>query len=222
MWFWLAFASAILGSIDVIINKLLLHKVSAGVLTWSLFTLSFPPLIYFAFKDGIPSVNQFFFIGVTGSAVTFVFSKTITNQTLKSNLISKVFPLTAFSGLFTYLLGLLFLSESIRLIPVTGLMFIIAGSYILNAENAREDLLKPFKILFADKASVLFLFAILLNSITSIFDKTALNNTTPANAAFTLFFENIIMIIIMTYYLIKKRENNVDEGGKRQFQIVIC
>lgn len=221
MWFWLAFGSAVLGAVDVILNKQCLNKVSAAVLTWALFTLSIPPLAYLALKDGMPSLNQIFFLGVVGSSLTFVFSKTITNATLKQNLLSKVFPLTAFSGLFTYVFGLILLSESLRLIPVLGLVSIILGSYILNADQAKEDFLKPFKLLFSNKASVLFLFAIMLNSITSVFDKIGITNTSPTNPAFTLLIESIIMATMLTLYLLNKEYDTWIKELKNNFGILL-
>ncbi|SRR5258706_4817330 len=207
MWFWLAFASSVLGAFDVIFNKHLLNKVSAPVLTWSLFTLSLPPLAYIALKDGIPNLEQLFFVGTIGSSLAFVFSKTITNHTLKQNLLSKVFPLTAFSGIFTYIFGLILLSETIRLVPLLGVMSVILGSYILNADQAREDFLKPFKLLFTTKASVFFLIAIMLGSIAAVFDKLGLNNTSPTSPAFTMLVEQVLMSIILTFYLLRKESS---------------
>jgi uncharacterized membrane protein len=221
MWFLLAFISAILGAVDVILNKKCLHKVSAAVLTWSLFTLSLPPIAYVALRGGLPTVNQLFYFGVIGSSLTFVFSKTITNHTLKNNQVSQIFPLTAFNGLFLYVLGLVFLSESIRLIPMIGLISIIIGSYILNADKAKEDLFKPFKILFTNKASLLFLFAILLNGITSIFDKTGINNTQPTNPAFTLLMENVFMVVMLTIYLITRENNTWIKELKTNFGLLL-
>jgi len=220
MWFWLALGSAVFGAIEITLNKKALNKVSAVVLTWSLFTLSAPLIAYFALKDGLPSLNQMFFFGVIASSLTFIFSKTITNETLKQNLVSKVFPLTAFNGLFTYILGLIFLSETLRLIPVLGLVFIVLGSYILNADKAKEDLLKPFKLLFANKASLLFLFAVMLNGITSIFDKIGINNTKPTNSAFTLLIEDLIMIVILTIYLLRKEPQKWIKQFKENFGIL--
>lgn len=60
MWFWLAFISAVIGAVEVILNKKSLDKVSAPVLSWALFTLSIPPLLVVALKDGIPNINQIF------------------------------------------------------------------------------------------------------------------------------------------------------------------
>jgi len=206
MWFLFAFASAVLGAIDVILNKQSLKKVSASVLTWSLFALSLPFIAFLALKDGVPALNLIFSVGVLGSSLFFVFSKTITNYTIKQNLLSKVFPLTAFSGVFTYIFGLLLLSESIRIIPLLGVLSVIIGSYILNLDQAKEGFLKPIKLLFATKGSVFFLIAILLGSITAIFDKLAMTNTLPESPAFTILMEQVIMSVMLTVYLMRKEK----------------
>lgn len=204
MWFWLALASAVLGAVDIILSKKALQKVSAAVLSWSLFVMPIPLLIYLTFLEGIPTLNLFFFIGVFGSSLVFVLGKTIGSGILKKNLISKILPLTSFGGVFTYIFGLIFLSESIRLIPLLGLISIIFGSYILNADQAREDFLKPFKLIFLKKESLVYLLAIMLGSATVILDKTALNNTAPTSPIFTILFEQIIMSIMLGVYMIKR------------------
>ena len=109
MWFWLALASAVLGAVDVILTKKILHKVSPAVQAWAIFTLSIPPLFIISLKDGVPTLNHIFYLGVFSSSLAFVFAKTIANSTLKQNLISKIMPLAAFSGIFTYIFGLIFL-----------------------------------------------------------------------------------------------------------------
>ncbi len=108
MWFWLAFASALFGAIEVILSKKALHKVSAALMAWSLFALSLPPLFLLTLREGIPALNLTFFVGVFGSSLAFVFAKTIFNNALKQNLISKILPLTSFAGIFTYIFGLIF------------------------------------------------------------------------------------------------------------------
>lgn len=220
MWFWLAFISSVLGAVDVILNKKSLDKVSAPVLSWSLFTLSIPPLFYFVLKDGIPEINQIFLAGTIGSSLAFVFARTIINHNLKQNLISKIFPLTAFSGIFTYVFGLILLSESIKLIPILGLISVIFGSYVLNADEAKEDVLKPFKLLFKTKASIFFMIAIMMGSITAIFDKLALNNTVPQSPAFTMLIEQIIMSFVLTVYLLTREKKTWIIELKNNFGIL--
>ena len=220
MWFWLALFAAVLGAVDVILSKKILHKVSAAVLTWSLFTLTIPILIYLVLREGIPTLNQFFFIGVLGSSLVFVFSKTIGSGILKKNLISKILPLTSFGGVFTYIFGLIFLSESIRLIPLLGLLSIIFGSYILNADQAREDFLKPFKLIFLRKESLLFLLAIMLGSLKVILDKWALGNTVPTSPIFTILIEQIIMSTMLGAYMVGKESKTWTVEIKKNFGLL--
>lgn len=220
MWFWLALISSVFGAIDVILSKKVLHRVSPAVQAWSIFFLSTPPLIYFVLQEGIPAINLLFVIAVFASSLTYVFSKIIFNGTLKQNLVSKILPLTAFGGVFTYIFGLVFLSESIRIIPLLGLLSVIFGAYVLNADQAKEDLLKPLKLLFLKKESLLFLLAIMLSSATSILDKLGLNNSAPASPAFVLLVEQIIMSTMIGGYLIKRESKTWVGQVKNNFGIL--
>ncbi len=220
MWFWFAFGSAVLGAFDVILNKKLLHNVSAALLTWSLFALTLPIVAAIVLLEGIPSINQLFLIGVFGSALSFVFAKTIINETLKQNLISKVFPLTAFGGFFTYIFGLLILSETIRPIPVLGLSTIIVGSYFLNLDMAKESFLKPFKILFTSRSSAIYIFAIMLGSITSVFDKIGITNSQPNSPVFVMLFEQATMSALLFLFFFKKENKTWIPELKNNFAIL--
>lgn len=95
MWFWLAVGSAVLGAVDVILSKKILRGVSPAVLAWFLFASTIPILIILALLEGIPILNFYFFIATISSSLIFVFSKTIANNVLKQNLISKIMPLSS-------------------------------------------------------------------------------------------------------------------------------
>lgn len=221
LWFWLAIASSIFGAVDLIISKKALRRVSAAVLAFSLFALTIPILIFLSLWEGIPTLNWLFLIGTLTSSLVFVFSKTITNEVLKQNLISKILPLTAFAGFFTYIFGLVFLSESIKFIPLLGLVLVLLGAYILNADQAREDLLKPLKLLFLEKKSLIYLFAIMLGGLTVILDKWALSNTLPSSPTFTLLTEQIFMSILLGAYMLKKENKTYVLGIKNNFKILL-
>lgn len=206
MWFWLSISAAILSACENIINKRVLGKVDASIFTWSLFALSLPFLGFLAFKDGLTSVNQIFFLGVSCSALVFVFAKTITSFAIRKGILSKLVPLTSLSVLFTYLIGLIFLSEMISAGGVFGLLLIVFGVYILNADGAKEDLLKPIKILFSSRLNLLIILAAFLVSLESIFIKTAINNTNPLNVPLVMFAEQCIMTVSLTLYLSKYKK----------------
>lgn len=204
MWFWYAILSAVVSAISVILNKKALKNINTSLVSWSLFAFSIPFLIYPALKDGIPKINNLFWIAITASVVGFAYAKTITLRSLKGSLMSEVVPLAFFAVLFQYIFGIIFFSESLKLVSIIGLVFIISGGYTLKVEEAKEDFLKPFKLLITNKNSLMYLIAMLMMTITTVFDKTGLINIKPTNQSFLLLIENIMTTVLIGVYMTKK------------------
>lgn len=204
MWFWYALASALIGTVAALLSKKTLEKVSAPLLTWSLFSLSLPFLVVLLIKDGWPQTTPLFYVGTLGSALLFGIGKTMTNVQLKKNALSKLYPLTAFASVFQFVLGIIFLGESPTLIQTIGLLLIILGVYVLNAQGVGRNIIKPIQILFSDKPALMYLFAIFLASTSAVFDKIGLTNTQPVNPTAVLFIENILMTFFLAGYMMKK------------------
>lgn len=211
MWFWLILGAAVLGAVEAIINKRILGKVNAIVFTWSLFALSLPVLGWLAFKNGFPVVNKAFILGTFAAGSAFVVAKTISNHAIREGTLSKLTPLISLTVLFTYIISLVFLGEKISGGGVLGLLLVISGVYILNADSAKEDLLKPFKLLFSDKLNLLFVVAAFLVSLETIFMKTAIGNTNPVNVPLVMFAEQCIMTSLLTLYLFKNKKGWIIE-----------
>jgi uncharacterized membrane protein len=211
MWFWYGLAAAFVGAIEVVIGKKILNKVGAPLFTWSLFTLNLPLFALLSLETGIGQLNYLFWIGTFCSSVLFVFSKTMSNQSIKRGLLSKLFPLSSLSVLFTYLFGLFILSEQLSRTAVLGIILIISGTYILNVDRAHEGLLEPFKILFREKLSLVFIFATLISSLSGIFDKLGLINIQPSNTAFALFIEGVFLSLFLLFYMIRYEKGWIRE-----------
>lgn len=220
MWFWLTLASAVLGAVDVILGKKILSKVSPAVLAWFLFASTIPILIFLVFLEGVPVLSLYFFIATIFSSIIFVFSKTIANNAIKQNLISKIMPLSSFGGLFTYIFGLIFLSESLRPIPLLGLFSIVSGAYILNADQAKEDLFKPFKLVFLKKESLLFLLAVMMSSFTTVLDKSAIASTVPSSPIFTMLMEQVVMSVFLGIYMLQREGKTWSGEIKNNFWLL--
>ncbi|MEK7496440.1 conserved membrane hypothetical protein [Candidatus Roizmanbacteria bacterium] len=205
MWFWFALLSAVVSAVSVILNKRALKNINASLVSWSLFAFSIPFLAYPALKDGWPKLNATFFVATILSAVTFAYAKTLSLRSLKnSKLISEIVPLAFFSVLISYILGLIFLGEKIKLLPLLGLGLIIVGGYYLKIKESKEDILKPFKIIFINKDAFYYLLAMLIMPATSLFDKIGLLNSKPVNQTFYLFWGNILTAVLMTGYMTRK------------------
>ena len=207
MWFWYAIFSALVSAVSIILNKKALKNINASLVSWALFSFSIPFLIYPAFKDGLPKINNVFWIVTVISVVSFAYLKTLALKSLKGSLMSEVIPLAFFSVLSSYVFGLIFLSQSLKTLPLIGLFLIIVGGYLLKVEEAREDFFKPFKLLFTNKGSRSYLFAMMMMPLTSIFDKFALNNIQPVNPSFLLLLENAMTSVLIGFYMTKKDKN---------------
>lgn len=206
MWFWYSLTSAILGSFESIFNKRTLNKTNPILFTWAQFTLSLPILAFLAFRYGSYPLSSIFYLGAIGAGLVFVLSKNISNHVIKESNLSQIVPLNACTILFTFILGNLFLAEHISALSTSGVALIIFGVYILNAEGAKEDLLRPFRVLYTNKLSLLYLFALLLSSLEGILIKTSLNHSISSNVALVMFIEQFVMTILLTVYLYRHRD----------------
>ncbi len=204
MWFWFAIISALTSAISVLLNKKALYKVNASLVSWTLFAFSLPFLIYPSFKDGMPKLNIYFWLSVLGSVAIFTFAKTLSLRSLGRSLMSEIVPLAFFSVIFQYIFGLTFFSENLRLIPIIGLLLIITGGYILKVEEAKEDFLRPFKLLFTNKNAFMYLIAMIMFTASSALDKNAMLNMKPLNQSFYLLLGNFMSTVIITFYLSRK------------------
>ena len=196
MWFYLALATAVISAISVIFSKRILKGVSPSVLTWCTLVLATPIIAIFAAKEGIPTLNTLFIVGVVGSVIFYSISKIIQFRAIKMVDLSAIYPLVSLGPIFTLLIAFLPpLNEKPGFIAIIGILVTLFGTYILNVSNAKEGLLKPIRLLFENKASALMILSVLVDSVVIVFDKLAINNTLPQNTTFVLLTENILVII---------------------------
>lgn len=207
MWFWYAILSALTSAISVILNKKALNKINPSLVSWSLFVFSLPLLAYPAFKDGIPKFTNTFWFASVASVFIYGFGKTLSLKSLKNNLMSEIIPLSLFGVVFQYIFGLFLFSERLNLTSIGGLLLIIIGGYFLKIEEAKEDFLKPFKLLFTNKSAFFYLIAFILMVLASALDKMSLINMKPVNQSFYLFWTNMLTTILISSYILKNNKN---------------
>jgi len=208
MWFYIALATSLISAVSVIFSKKILKGVSPSVLTWCTLFLATPIIAIFAIKEGIPELNILFVVGVTGSVLFYTISTILQFRAMKIADLSAIYPLVALGPILTLIVAFLPpLNEKLSFIAIIGVLITLFGTYILNASNAKEGLLKPIKLLFENKASVLMILSVLLSSVVIVFDKLAINNTLPKNTIFVLLVENILVIVGLLPILYLRNKN---------------
>lgn len=220
MWFWYALASAFLVGLSIAVSKRALVDINTSLVTWALFTLSLPVLLIIALWNGVPKATPLFYGGAVLSGFVFVFSKLIELRAVKESALASVYPLTTFSTIFTYILGVMLLSEHVRTIALIGLFITLFGAYLLNIAKAKEGVWQPLITLLREPSSSRILLAMVFAAFSSIFDKTALLNIENGNPAFTLIVENIVMATLLTGYL-SQRHTGWTKTLKKNFGMLL-
>lgn len=208
MWFYFALATSFISAVSIILNKRILKGVSPSVLTWCTLLLATPIIAIFAIKQGAPDINILFVVGIVGSVLFYTASNIVQFRAMKIADLSSIYPLVALGPILTLILAFLPpLNEKPNFIAIIGVLVTLFGTYVLNAGNAKEGLLKPIKLLFENKASALMILSVLLGSVIIVFDKLAINNTLPKNTIFVLLIENILIIVGLWPVLYLRNKN---------------
>jgi drug/metabolite transporter (DMT)-like permease len=205
MWFYVAILAALVSGISVILSKHTLKKVDPVILYWVLITISTPFVALFAFKNGVPNLSLYFFIGIICSDFLYTFSRILNFRIIRDVPISEVYPLVALAPIFTLVLAFLPpLSEKPSLFSLLGVLISLIGVYILNVSSANKGFFEPFKVLSKNKSALLMLLSVAVLGSVSVFDKIGINGTDPQNAIFVLLCEDIIIVFGMLPYIIFK------------------
>jgi drug/metabolite transporter (DMT)-like permease len=202
-WFAVALISALLSAFAAITQKKVLYKL--GALEFS-FILSIVNLIF--------SIPFFFFIDyetINTLNLSILFAKSIIGVAaflcvmiaLKNLEISNALPLLALTPGFVAVFAFLLLGESLKAIEVIGLIFLIAGTFILESKNLKEFIF-PKNVLIKLKYHRFIIIALFLFTASSILDKLLLIKLNLSPISLTAFQHIYFAVIFSTVYLIFK------------------
>ena len=158
-------------------------------------------LFTFAFTPQLPDRDWLFVFGVLGSAVLNAIAHLASTRALKLADASFVTPLLIFSPVFTLLISALFLHEIPAARGLLGVGLVLVGAYWLNRDSG-ADWLTPFKSFAFTPGVKLVLLAGLLWAITPLFEKTAIQQTTPESPRFAAFIATMLLTCILTPLII--------------------
>lgn len=204
-WFILSILSAFLSAFAAITQKKVLFKV--GALEFS-FLLSLVNLLF--------SIPFFFFIDystVNYTNLSVLFIKSIIGVgafycvmvSLKNLEISNALPLLALTPGFVAVFAFLLLGESLKTIEIIGLLFLIAGTFILESKNFK-DLFIPFSVFIKSVYHRYIILALLLFTASSILDKFLLIKLNLSPISLTAFQHIYFAVIFSIIYLLFKNK----------------
>lgn len=206
MWFLIAIVSRIFASLSVVLRKDVLSKVEPLAVSWLAVTFSIPFAAFFAFQEGVPSLDLRFFILAILAAVFYISSTIFQYRAMKIADLSEIMPLTAIIPILILFIAFFPpLRERVSAYSFVGIIIVVIGAYILNLKSVKEGFWEPFKMLFKNKASLLMLSAMLLYSVSSVLNKWLISSLDPSSPQFVLLMTNIISSLVLFPFVLKKK-----------------
>lgn len=205
MWVFFALISAVLIASSTFIIKHLLKDVKPIPLVVLVHVFTIPFFILFLFYFGIPSTSIEFYKFVLFSGALSGFAAYTSYKALSYSPVSLIIPLAAFLPILTLIWAYFLLDETPTTIKLIGILTIVIGAYFLDIHDIKKGILQPFVDLFSDKGMRFFLLAVLAWSLSPIFEKQAVFETTPYTPIFVGFMSMLISTLFLLPFAIKDK-----------------
>ncbi len=178
---WILFASltAFFESTKDVVSKRGLQTLDEYVVAWSMVFFSLPLMFPFLGFIDIPELGDNFFKALIAGGSINVVAMLLYIRAIKLTDLSLAVPLITFTPLFLLVTSPLIANENPSAIDALGIVFIVAGSYILNLQQKQQGYFAPFQALLKEKGSQLMLLVAFLWSFSATIDKIGVRNSSP-------------------------------------------
>jgi bacterial/archaeal transporter family protein len=194
-WFLFAFLCAVFLSAATIIEKRVLAKVHSIDFALSSAILNFVLSIPFLFFISKSSVQADTLLVIFISSFMAAFSFLFVAKGMRHMEVSLVSPLLSLSPGTTSILAFLLLGERLGNIQITGVFFMIIGSYILTMQPSK-GLFEPLRLFTRSHYMKFIALSLLFYSLGAIFDRVALSEL---NATLPLYMFSFHMSVAILY-----------------------
>lgn len=206
MWFFYSLFFAVWTAISTFIVKNLTRKIEPLSLLYTLFLFNIPfTFVLLLFLGGIPKVTPYFYLYTGASAILDTIAFICSFLAISKSQLSIISPISSFTPVFTTFIAAVTLNE----IPtstskIIGILFVVFGAYLLNVADIKQGVMMPIKRLFSNTGVKLSLLSYFIWSITPIFQKKAIFETTPQIPLFASFFGALLVFVFLTPFAFKK------------------
>lgn len=177
-WYYFVLMAAVSYAFFIIYTKkalLIEHSIEfSSVLSIVLFLFSLPLLFFINFDL---NTSQIALIYVSSSLFTMAFLFNM--RAIRHMDVSIVAPLMTFNVAITSILAIIFLGERLTAMQVIGILFLLAGAYILQTHHRESSLFEPLKKMFTSRHVMYLLASLLMFSLAFLIIKNAISIDNP-------------------------------------------
>jgi drug/metabolite transporter (DMT)-like permease len=224
MWILLSLFFAIWASIGFVIVKKLVRSLDSIVVLFLSLVFALPfMIILLLLTTGFPKINPYFFLAIGIAAILDVVAMSASYKAIKLSPLSEISPISSFTPVFALIFAVIFLREIPTPMRLLGVIIVVIGAYVLNIAEIKKGFFEPVKKLAYNKGVQLFFLTNFLWSITPIFQKIAIQNTSPLTPLVGPLVDYALVIIILSPVVFKKlyQSKETVRNVKKSFWIFI-
>ncbi|OGX08032.1 MAG: hypothetical protein A2Z88_07830 [Omnitrophica WOR_2 bacterium GWA2_47_8] len=201
MWFPLALVVAVLTSVQDVLSKNLVKRTNVYVVTWAWWFFTLPVFYIVQIFWKMPVLGPVFWPTLCASTVLLTLAVIYYIKALEATDLSLSVPMLSFTPLFMLFTSRVMLGEVPKPLGFVGILFIVAGSYLLFVKDMHLGFLAPFKSLLRGKGPRYMLIVAVLFSISGNLDKVGVSNS-------SFVFWNLMLdttsSVLLTFVMFKK------------------
>ncbi|MBN1302151.1 MAG: DMT family transporter [Melioribacteraceae bacterium] len=211
-WFLIALLSSVLSALAAVTQKKVLFELEALAFSYYLsianLLFSLPLFLFIDYGEiNLLNLGVLFIKSVFGVAAFWCVM-----ISLKNLEISKALPLLALTPGFVAIFAFIFLNEALTGIEITGLMLLLAGTYILESRSLRE-IFSPVQNMIKSRYHRYILIALLLFTASSVMDKLLVAELKLSPLAFTAFQHLAFALLFGLLYFVNGTTDS--KGGNK-------
>lgn len=187
MWIVYALICAFFLATSDALAKRILETEDERWVAWVRIALAVPFLLPFLFFTPVPTLDRTFWIATFAALPLEILAILLYIRAIKISPLSLTIPFLAFTPIFLVVVAFLVLGERPGPRQLSGILCIVAGGYLLNANATKEGVLGPVRAVMREKGSLLMLLVALLFSVTSTLGKLAVSHSGPVFFAAVYF-----------------------------------
>jgi len=212
MWALYALTAALLTSFLPIINERILTTADVAIVAWAPNLLSLPLLLAVTLAlIGWPRVDGLFLLGALASGVLNLVATLASTRALQLADASVATPFLSFNPAFTLLLSSFTLREIPSVRGIVAVLLIVLGAYLFQLREVGKGLLAPVQALAHQPGVLLAIGASFVWGLTPIFEKIAIQHTSPENPLMVAFATTFLTVVLLTPALWRRRTDLLDQ-----------
>ncbi|MDR7127860.1 putative membrane protein [Algoriphagus sp. 4150] len=215
--FILAFGTAISEALKDIFSKVNLRYVDEYTVALSMHLVISVLLTPIVLVMGVEEMSVRFFVALISSSFLQLAVILLYMKAIKRAELSVTVPLITLTPLFMLLSSPILIGQFPNLPGIGGILFIVAGTYLLNMEGSKREIFAPFKNLVYNQSSRYMLIVAFLWSITANIDKIGVEETSPV---FWAFSKDLLILLYLIPIVFIKSKAPLEQLKSRWLQLL--